>query len=456
MNFTLYETLKKKITEKEYYEDIYQIPWELYNEKKHTITKDDYKHLKIGLFNIPCNGFGDVITCHKFYEYLKQWYPGIDVTIYTTTKEKFEMLGVKGDIIDLLINNKNVTFDDDDGGDKCVSLWQTKFKNKKSIPELDLIIQIPLVNDNEGTIEDIKDLLPYANKFNSFTFSEYNGSFGDICIFPTGIGEDNLGLLLSDKKVKPQRLLQNPYTLIYIQNYEQYMIPQLHGVLCILSYLEMICHKYYNVYNELDVIIPEWVVKRMNSYDINFLTRLKQSTSKYDNLVYINHNKEEIYLRTDQKYYDGRTLYLRGDILPQKQDIFRSLIKGSIPDLLLTGDQSLTDGLSYCSNSTNIWYQVVSWKQDFAEELSKEIPNKFLSNYKTSCGTLKGIRFHKNNKSLKQKWDFRKLGRQRMDSLLLSRRLLKDPIAVIFMYLTEHSNSKEILLKKFEKEIMKN
>ena len=213
MNYSLYETIKEKIKEKEYYEDIYQIPWELYNDKKHTITKDDYKDLKIGLFNIPCNGFGDVITCHIFYEYLKQWYPGIDVTIYTTAKDKFEMLGAKGTIIDLLFNNKNITVDDDDSGDKCVSLWQTKFKNKSSIPELDLIIQIPLVNDNEGTIEDIKDLIPYAHKFNSFTFSEYNGSFGDICIFPTGIGEDNLGLLLTDKKVKPQRLLKNTFTI---------------------------------------------------------------------------------------------------------------------------------------------------------------------------------------------------------------------------------------------------
>ena len=76
--------------------------------------------------------------------------------------------------------------------------------------------------------------------------------------------------------------------------------------------------------------------------------------------------------------------------------------------------------------------------------------------FRTSCGTLKGIKFHKNNQIFKQKWDFRKLGKQRMDSILLSRRLMKDPIAVIFMYLTEHSNSKETLLKKFEKEIMNN
>ena len=33
---------------------------------------------------------------------------------------------------------------------------------------------------------------------------------------------------------------------------------------------------------------------------------------------------------------------------------------------------------------------------------------------------------------------------------------LKDPIIVILMYLTEHSNSKETLLKKFEKDATKN
>ena len=87
MNYSLYEKLKKKITEKEYYEDIPDSLWQIFEDSIERLTPSDYKNCKIGLFNIPCNGFGDVITCQIFYDYLVQWYPGINVTIYTTKKD---------------------------------------------------------------------------------------------------------------------------------------------------------------------------------------------------------------------------------------------------------------------------------------------------------------------------------------------------------------------------------
>ena len=64
--------------------------------------------------------------------------------------------------------------------------------------------------------------------------------------------------------------------------------------------------------------------------------------------------------------------------------------------------------------------------------------------------------FHKDNQRVKKEWDFRKLGKRRMDAILMSRRYMDDPVMIIFMYLIDHSRNIDTLLRKFEKEIQKN
>ena len=51
---------------------------------------------------------------------------------------------------------------------------------------------------------------------------------------------------------------------------------------------------------------------------------------------------------------DKNTFILRGDILPKPRAEFISLIKYSLPDVLLTGDQSVTDGISYSNMNKRI------------------------------------------------------------------------------------------------------
>ena len=77
------------------------------------------------------------------------------------------------------------------------------------------------------------------------------------------------------------------------------------------------------------------------------------------------------------------TFILRGDILPKPRLEFISLIKYSLPDVLLTGDQSVTDGIAYSTMNKRIWYQISPWKIDLAHELSKAIPNQYLDNFRT-------------------------------------------------------------------------
>ena len=63
-----------------YYEDLYDIIWKLNNDNDKKVNQN----VSIALINTPCAGFGDIIVCKTFYDYLKSWYPRAKVTICTT------------------------------------------------------------------------------------------------------------------------------------------------------------------------------------------------------------------------------------------------------------------------------------------------------------------------------------------------------------------------------------
>jgi hypothetical protein len=92
-------------------------------------------------------------------------------------------------------------------------------------------------------------------------------------------------------------------------------------------------------------------------------------------------------------------------------------MENSVEDILLTGDQSITDALSCCS-SKNIFYQIARWKRMFGKGLAKYMPNQYLKSYKTSCGTLKAIDYHSNYKKFVKDWDFRTLAKPKMDAII--------------------------------------
>ena len=65
------------------------------------ITAKDSK-ISVALINIPCGGFGDVVNCKTFSDYLKEWYPNMKVKICTSAIDKFKSLGIKtGDLLEL-------------------------------------------------------------------------------------------------------------------------------------------------------------------------------------------------------------------------------------------------------------------------------------------------------------------------------------------------------------------
>ena len=113
---------------------------------------------------------------------------------------------------------------------------------------------------------------------------------------------------------------------------------------------------------------------------------------------------------------EEKVLNIEGGIFPVTNSNMLNLIHYSVRDILLTGDQSITDMFSCCSDK-NLFYQKAPWKRSLASNLSKALPNKYLSSVKTSCGTINAIRYNSKYFDFVETWDFRKMAKSRLDSV---------------------------------------
>lgn len=428
------DSIRKIIKETNKYEDLYNLPLTLY--KSSNLLAEHSKDLSIGIFNVPCGGFGDVILTKTFNDYLVNWYPNAKVRICTTGPQKYRSIGITDNLIKLERIDGS-TYDDAE----CSGFDKLKFKQ---VPRFDIMFVVPIINYSFN-YNKFKKLVPYSTYFNTFTMSEYNGEFPPYTL-PIGVGGDNLGILFNDFKAKQQTLIKKPYALVYIQPSPAWGV---HARYCFLSYLEMICNKYSKKHPVFQIIIPEWVHEDIN-YDNSFYLRVKKVVEKYFKNLSIVYPDQELSLFEDKS--SKTRLTLRGDILPQKREIFISLMKDSVNDILVTGDQSLTDIISCCKYKI-VWYQIAPWKQGLAKKLSEQLPNKYFSTYKTSCGTIDSISLNINWKMFMSKYDFRKKGKKKINTIITAnyhqnkkenKKLFKDLVEII-----QKSRKTSLVLKKF-------
>jgi hypothetical protein len=419
-----------------YYEDLYMIFWKLFEYSN--IQKKHFQTCSVGLFNIPCGGFGDIIICKTFYDYLQSWYPGMKVTICSSTPEKYKDLGVNSPITKLHLKKKY-----SHKSPECKQFSSFELKKKM---KFDAMIVVPIIN-REFNIKEFQSLIPYANISNTFSMGEYNGDY-EPYTFPTGVGHDNLGILFNKYPIKQQKLIRKPYAMIYIQPQPEWGI---HSRYCFLSYIEMICKKYRQKHHTLQVVVPDWITEDI-LYDTNVHYKLKNILKRtYGNMVIVYKEdslNREVFVLNEK---DNSKIIFRGDILPQERSVFISLMKDSLPDILVTGDQSITDIMSCCKRK-QIWYQIAPWKKGFSEELSKHLPNKYYETFKTSCGTLKSIKTEINWKKFMKNYDFRIHGKKRMDSVLQSVYHMKNnDILKHLLHIIEHSRYLETAQEKMNK-----
>ena len=438
-----------RINDLKYDEDIKVLHHTLFEGDK--ISKKE-SNVSVALINIPCGGFGDIVNCKTFSDYLKEWYPSMKVSICTSAPDKFKSLGIPTkDLAELL----PIKIHDETEKGECQPFNNLKFKNK--VPKFDLMIVVPMVNE-QFKYKSLQKLIPYANNFNSFAVSEYNGEYGPYA-FPVGVGHNQLGLMLTSMKIKKHNFIKGPYALAYTAGHDRGQGVITHTNTCIMSFIEMICKK-YNRHKTFQLIIPPWFCSEDKDFEISLMTsaqlrtRFNNIAKKYFGKSYLVLKDERIIPLFDTNSTKNNNVFiLRGDILPKQRADFISLIKYSVEDVLLTGDQSVTDGIAYSPMNKRIWYQISPWKKDLVYELSKAIPNKYLDNFRTSCGALKGINVNLNNKNLVKHHDFRKKGKKRMDGILKFNSLKEDPVIEILMDCIEHSRYKDTTLKKFNKRV---
>ena len=127
-------------------------------------------------------------------------------------------------------------------------------------------------------------------------------------------------------------------------------------------------------------------------------------------------------------------------------------MKDSVEDILVTGDQSLTDIFSCCKENKRVWYQIAPWKKGLSFNLSKELPNKYYSTFKTSCGTMRAINTKIDWGNFMKNYDFRIVGKQRMDSVIMGVNDLKKRTNLQgLLDVIEHSRYLETVKQKIDK-----
>jgi hypothetical protein len=421
---TLYDETVHTIMNSQTIQQIDNSLWETYYDYQTKCSKQCAKGIKILLLNAPCNGFGDLVFAIKLSQYLLDWY-GAEVTIATTFEKGLLSLGTDPKYVVGLVGGKT----------QCRRF--SKLQLNRQIPTQDLILVAPIQIDFGPDLSDVKKIIPYANRWNTFYFSEYNDTLDKNFTFNTGIGKNRDGILLttpSKSKGKPKGL-KNPYAVIYVAQ-------TIHGVdKCIISFVEMITKKYKNKHKRLDIVIPPWFVNE----DID-KTLIKKVSKYYPNISIVQQNITPIII--SQGHKSDNSLTFRCDILPVPNTIMMKLISNSINDILLTGDQSITDALSCCSRK-NIFYQIAPWKKDFADNLAKYLPNSHLKKVTTSCGNLKAISYKSNYSKFVKNWDFRNRSKPKMDAIVLSIMAIKQNIDIHNLAITISDTNRLTSIKKY-------
>ena len=121
--------------------------------------------LNILILNTPCFGSGDIVFAIKIANYVREWY-GANVTIASTQIDKFKALGENKNLVSLVNANNNKN------NPQCRRFKALKFQTNLEVQ--DLIFVAPMQSDYDPNMTDIKYIVPYADIFNTYFFSEYN------------------------------------------------------------------------------------------------------------------------------------------------------------------------------------------------------------------------------------------------------------------------------------------
>jgi|694.fasta_scaffold10278_9 hypothetical protein len=423
------------------YIQLYDAPWKtLMERQRQGKLKRLNSKLNIALICHPCYGFGDIIFALKIFRFMKEWY-NIDCTMITTKPAPFIQNGLKSIFCLKTPGTKTYV--------ECENLKSMKIYDidKKGNPtkranlkiKFDLIMVTPWIGtDFEPDKKIVKNFLPYANHFNTILFSEYNAPDPHKYDFPTGIGKNLNGLLITRFKFSKTISIKNPYLMVHLTEDQRVDVTK-----CFSNFIKLMCKKYHKLYDKLDVIIPKHILD--DSKGLQRLFQYIKKRSYYQNII----------IKTESSPKNVKTpndtLTLRVDIGPLPYNKYTGLFKNCLPDVLITGDQSVTDIISCCKNY-NIYYQIMPWKTNFAKNLSIALGKDFIGKVSSSCGLEKfSIRTKLNLKNVSKNHSFEKLGKPKLDAILtFALELRRNKYLQKFIDIVLTSRKKQTVFKKLK------
>lgn len=439
MSFSNAELQKQiKSADPQKYKDVYNILWKIFSNRP--LMKQSLM-VHILIVNLPCHGFGDIIFGFKLANYLRDFL-NVHVTIATTRPQNLESLGEDP----MHILNMKGTKSKEAECRLLQGLQLVPYKKNEPLKKYDLLFLAPLSFDFTPNMSDVKKMFPYATKFNTWFFSEYNDSTRKQFDFHTGIGNNRLGLLFTNpvmKKKPPRTEFLGKYALVYLN-------PDIPNVFsCFTMFVEMVSHKYRSL-STLTFLVPEWIItKEMNlpSKKNKLLDKIHKNFGKI--IVKSKNTTDEFMLSSENQ----NKVILDGTVYPVANEEMIQLMRHSLKDILVTGDQSITDVLSCCPDK-NIFYQIAPWKEDFAKQLHKLLPNKHLKYKKTSCGTMKALKYKSNYHRFIRNNDFRKNAFSKLKGIVnwAIMHKLRDPATIEFENAVVKSRTKKTLKRRLNLE----
>ena len=406
------------------YNMIFNIPWRVLKKREERCGKK-CSDIRILILNAPCYGLGDLSFAVKMRNMMLKWY---NCTVHITTtraEECHKIFGVdKKQLIPIETKRPN-----------CRRFCSLKFVPKYN-EKYDLLFVLPLNQDLYPDRNDVKKFINYSNAFNTFFFSEYNDRLVKFMDFQTGIGTDNLSI--ADKRIvrflngsnDANRLgmFMEPFKNIpkkpdYLPNH--YAVAYMHFTKdsfdCFVQFVELITQKYCEKYPEFSILTTSNIgVELLINSDNSRIMSLKKYVGK---IVIKTKEKETLEVILGDK---PNTLIIRQDIFPIPRAEFISTVKHGVRDVLVTGDQTVSMIVADFHNKKNLYYQIFPHKTNFAENLSKLLPNKHLKYLNTSCGGNQAKNYKGNYTRFLKTQNMEYRMRPKLDAVMLSVNFLKE------------------------------
>jgi hypothetical protein len=221
-------------------------------------------------------------------------------------------------------------------------------------------------------VDDLARSFPGASSSNTVLFSVYNpeddADVNDDFDFPMGVGDGKFGIFIkpppSVQPKLPRELEGKRFVLIYVSPSASQS--------CVRDFVNHVSGKYA----PLSIVLPPHTYTNLGSPSIpgvEFLTKL----------------------------------------LPLDAAQFSAVVKYSLPDIMMTGNQSVSDVISCCTDKT-LWYQGDVWTAEFGEAL-----NRYGGAHTCDGGRPSGSLL-----DIKNNWNFEHRGKSKLMNIINKTRLI--------------------------------